>query len=153
MHHIRPAEYSLNATRGDNTFGEVSDGAPAYYKSIIGANQYVGGYVSGNTFEPLDNVKGDIARIVMYVYTHYNTYQNVHGTTNGEGQSSYFGELKFTHIMSPATESAAIQLLLQWNEADPVDEIETARNDAVFAIQGNRNPFIDHPEYAKAIWA
>ena len=154
LHHIRPSEVQLNATRGNNKYGEVTDGTPAYYKSVIGANLYLGGYFKGKAeFEPLDKVKGDIARIVMYVYTHYNTYANVHGTTNGAGQSSCFGTLKFTDVMAPATESNAIRLLLQWNALDPVDEIEIARNDAVYAIQGNRNPFIDHPEYANAIWA
>ena len=98
----------------------------------------------------MDEVKGDVARIVMYVYTHYNTYKNVYGTTNGKG--SYFGTLNFTHIMSPTDEKEAIALLLKWNKEDEVDPIETLRNEEVYKIQGNRNPFIDHPEYADAIW-
>ena len=150
MHHIRPSEVRLNGARGNNTFGEVNGGNPAYYKDSSGANKYVGGYISGGTFEPLDKVKGDVARIVMYVYTHYNTYSNVHGTTNGSG--GQFGTLQFTKIMSLKNETNAINLLLSWHMQDPVDQIETARNNAVYNIQGNRNPFIDHPEYANAIW-
>ena len=152
MHHIRPSEVRLTATRGNHKFGEASGGGLAYFIGSDGSKKYVGGKVDGGTFEPLDKVKGDVARIVMYVYAHYNTYGNVYGTTDGSGYAYYFGTLNFTQITSAASESEAIGLLLRWHAADPVDEIETARNDAVFAIQGNRNPFVDHPEYAAAIW-
>ena len=150
LHHIRPTESGLNSTRGNNKYGEVTNGKEAWSRKVGGANSELGGWVSGSTFEPLDNVKGDVARIVMYVYTHYNTYKNVYGSTNGHGGN--FGTLNFTHIMSASSESAAKALLLKWNEEDPVDAIETLRNEEVFKIQGNRNPFIDHPEYADYIW-
>lgn len=152
LHHIRPSEVRLNATRGNHKFGKTSGGGPAYFIGSDGSKKYQGGRVDGDTFEPLDKVKGDVARIVMYVYAHYNTYENVHGTTDGSGYSYYFGTLDFTFVMSAPSESAAIALLLQWHAADPVDEVERARNDAVYSIQGNRNPFIDHPEYVTAIW-
>lgn len=150
LHHIRPSESSLNSTRGNNKFGIVTGGKEVYYKGTGGVQVAPGGYVGGSVFEPLDQVKGDVARIVMYVYTHYNTYANVHGTTNGKGGS--FGMLNFTHIISASNEAAAIELLLRWNREDPVDSIETARNNAVCQIQGNRNPFIDNQSYAEAIW-
>lgn len=149
MHHIRPAESGLNSTRGNNKFGVVQNGEAAYTK---GGTVALGGYVGGGTFEPLDNVKGDVARIVMYVYTHYNTYSNVGGTTNGSGSADCFGTLKFTNVVSASSESAAIAMLLEWNELDPVDDIERNRNEAVYEIQGNRNPFIDDPDYANKIW-
>lgn len=151
LHHIRPSESSLNSTRGNHKFGEVTGGTAAYYHATSNPKYAVGGYVASDVFEPLDQVKGDVARIVMYVYTHYNTYSNVGGTTNGSGKAS-FGTLKFTNIVSANNEEGAIDLLLRWNQEDPVDSIETSRNDAVYGIQGNRNPFIDHPEYAEAIW-
>lgn len=151
LHHIRPSECALNSTRGSNKYGEISGGKEAYQKNSSGGNVALGGHVGSGTFEPLDNVKGDVARIVLYVYTHYNTYSNVGGTTNGS-KSDVFGTLNFTHIMSASNESKAKELLLEWNALDPVDEIETTRNEAVYEIQGNRNPFIDHPEYANAIW-
>lgn len=150
MHHIRPTETALNGTRSSHKYGYANGGTVAYFKDTNGSNKYVGGWVGGGTFEPLDKVKGDVARIVMYVYTHYNTAANVYGTTNGSGGK--FGTLKFTNIMSAGNESAAISILLEWNAMDPVDQIEIARNDAVYKIQGNRNPFIDHPEYANDIW-
>lgn len=148
LHHIRPAESGLNSTRGNNKFGIVSDGNPAYNKD----SKNVGGYISGNVFEPLDKVKGDVARIVMYVYTHYNTYSNVGGTTNGS-RSSGFGTLKYTMVISERNEEAAIRMLLEWNKSDPVDDVERTRNEEVFKIQGNRNPFIDDETYAEKIWS
>ena len=152
LHHIRPVETSLNSARGNNKFGEVVDGSPAYYKDSNKNVVALGGYNKSGVFEPLDNVKGDVARIVMYVYTHYNNYNNVGGTTNGKGSSSYFGTLNFTNVISASGENAAIQLLLKWNKNDPVDESERNRNDAVAAIEGNRNPFVDNEQYADAIW-
>ena len=149
MHHLRPSEVRLNGTRGNHTYGLAEGGTPAYYKDTSGNNKYVGGYVKGDTFEPLDKVKGDVARIVMYVYMHYNKASNVGGSSS---DNSYFGSLTFTKIMSASTESAAINMLLEWNKSDPVDEIEITRNEAVYAIQGNRNPFIDNSSYADAIW-
>lgn len=148
LHHIRPAETGLNSARGNNKFGIVSDGNPAYNKD----SKNVGGYISGNVFEPLDKVKGDVARIVMYVYTHYNTYSNVGGTTNGS-RSSGFGTLKYTMVISERNEDAAIRMLLEWNKSDPVDDIERTRNEEVYKIQGNRNPFIDDETYAEKIWS
>lgn len=154
LHHIRPTESGLNSTRGNNKYGEVTNGKEAWSRKVGGANSELGGWVSGSTFEPLDNVKGDVARIVMYVYTHYNTYSNSifggYAKTNGSG--SGFGTLKFTNVMTASSESAAISLLLEWNKSDPVDEIETLRNEEVYKIQGNRNPFIDNESYAEAIW-
>ena len=155
MHHIRPSEVKMNGDRGNSKYGEVTGGSPIYSKTTSGANSKIGGYHKGGVFEPLDDAKGDVARILFYVYTHYNTYANVHGTTNGNtnGQTeSYFGTLHFTDVISASSEAAAVQLLLEWNELDPVDEIETKRNEEVYKIQRNRNPFIDHPEYADAIW-
>lgn len=151
LHHIRPSECTLNSTRGSNKFGEISGGKEAYQKNSSGGNVALGGHVGSGTFEPLDNAKGDVARIVMYVYTHYNTYSNVGGTTNGS-KGDVFGTLNFTHVMSASNEAAAKKMLLEWNALDPVDEIERVRNDAVYEIQGNRNPFIDNSSYANAIW-
>ena len=148
LHHIRPAESGLNSTRGNNKFGFVEGGKDAINKD----SGNVGGHVGGSVFEPLDNVKGDVARIVMYVYTHYNQYSNVGGTTNGSGSAS-FGTLRFTMVVSAYNEEAAIRMLLEWNKMDPVDEIERIRNEEVYKIQGNRNPFIDDETYAERIWS
>lgn len=149
LHHIRPSESGLNSIRGNNKYGEVSGGKEAWSRLNGGANSKLGGYISGSTFEPLDNVKGDVARIVMYVYTHYNKASNVGGTKES---AKTYGNLPFTNVITANSEAAAKKLLLEWNALDPVDEIERFRNEAVYKIQGNRNPFIDCSDYANAIW-
>ena len=148
LHHIRPSEGGLNSTRGSNNYGEVTGGKEAWSRKVGGANSMLGGHVGGGVFEPLDNVKGDAARIVMYMYTHYNSASRVGGTVNSQGS----GTLNFTHIMSAGSEDSAKELLLEWNRLDPVDDIERYRNEEVYKIQGNRNPFIDNSSYADAIW-
>ncbi len=155
LHHIRPSEVKMNGTRADSKYGEVSGGSEIYSKTTDGENSKVGGKHAGGVFEPNDNVKGDVARIVFYVYVHYNTYANVHGTTNGgagDNVERYFGTLQFTNVVAADSEEAAIAMLLRWNALDPVDEIETTRNEAAFSIQHNRNPFIDYAGFADAIW-
>lgn len=145
LHHIRPAEKDLNNDRGNLLYGEVSNGTPRY----TSVSNVLGGHSSGNSFEPLDNVKGDVARIIMYVYTHYNNASAVGGTVQGTVTT---GNLPITNIISASNANAAWDLLLKWNRDDPVDDIERARNEAVYNIQHNRNPFIDNENYADAIW-
>lgn len=159
LHHLRPTETTLNSTRNNHPYGEVSSHNSTTTKYAKDTNKnyitsYVGGYVEGDCFEPVDGVKGDVARILMYVYTHYTTYTKISGTTNGSGSSSYFGSLNITSVVttSKKTESAAWALLLKWNQMDPVDSVERTRNEAVAKMQGNRNPFIDNSSYANAIW-
>lgn len=151
LHHIRPTDPAANRTRNNNRYGEVTSG-----KACYGNNGALNGYYETDCFEPLDNKKGDCARILFYLYTHYNSYSNSifsgSATTNGSGTSSYFGSLSFTQNVNASSEDEAIELLLNWNTLDPVDDLETKRNEAVYEMQGNRNPFIDHPEYAAAIW-
>ena len=161
MHHIRPSETRLNSTRGNDPFGEVSNRESNKVYAKFGTNETyaLGGYVSGGTFEPLDNKKGDVARIVLYLYLHYNSYSvrslfDGYASTNGNGSSSYFSStlLPLTNITANNTEEDALKMLLRWNSSDPVDDIERRRNDKVATYQGNRNPFIDNSNYANLIW-
>lgn len=162
MHHIRPSETRLNSARGNNPFGEVPNRESNKTYAKFGTNQTyaLGGYVSGGTFEPLDNKKGDVARIVLYLYLHYNSYSvrslfDGYASTNGNnGSSSYFAStlLPLTNITANNTEEDALKMLLRWNLSDPVDDIERRRNDKVATYQGNRNPFIDNSNYANLIW-
>ena len=158
MHHLRPVEVRLNSTRSNDLYGTVSnrDSNKVYAKYGTNTTYALGGYNKGGVFEPLDSKKGDVARIILYCYIHYNTYSNSifdgNATTNGNGSSGYFGSLPLTNVVSASSESAALELMLQWNTADPVDEIEQRRNEQVAIYQGNRNPFIDNSGYANAIW-
>jgi len=156
LHHIRPSESGLNSARGNKKYGVPSSKDAVYYEDNNNNPVALGGYIGGGVFEPLDKVKGDVARIVLYVYTHYNTYTGDifegHATTNGSRTSGSFGNLPIRNVISASSEDAAFKLLSTWNELDPVDDIERNRNEAVYKIQGNRNPYIDHPEYVSAIW-
>lgn len=162
MHHLRPVETRLNSTRSNNEYGEISsrDSYKVYAKLGTNSTYALGGYNSGGTFEPLDSKKGDVARIILYVYLHYNSYTvtslfgSGNAKTNGSGSSSYFSTslLSLTKITNQTTEAKALEMLLEWNASDPVDEIEQRRNEQVATYQGNRNPFIDNSNYAEMIW-
>ena len=154
LHHIRPVESGLNSARNNAKFGEVphTSANEKYYEDATNDPVALGGYALGQeVFEPIDDSKGDVARIIFYVYTHYNTYKNVGGSTNGTHSTPKFGTLDFSDVVDGSDEEA-IDLLLTWNELDPVSKYEMARNEEVAKYQGNRNPFIDHPEYAEYIW-
>ena len=127
LHHIRPANARVNSTRGNKKYGEADGGSAVYADENAGGK--LGGYSSGNYFEPLDNVKGDVARICLYMYVRYG------------GVSSY-------NCGSVTVLFESVDTLLRWCEEDPVDTWEMGRNEVVAAYQGNRNVFIDYPELA-----
>jgi len=93
-----------------------------------------------DSFEPPNGVKGDVARILLYMSTRYEAGDKVDLELNDKvnnGTAPYHGKLS---------------VLLQWHKQDPVDEYEKRRNERIYEIQGNRNPFIDHPEFVEKIW-
>lgn len=126
LHHIRPSDSKLNSIRGNDKYGNVTNGKAVSGTSLV--NGMIGGYSSGGYFEPLDDVKGDVARICLYVYVRY-------GTTYS----------KCSNITAVFRD---VDTLLEWCALDPVDTWEMGRNEVVGAYQGNRNVFIDYPEYA-----
>tara|TARA_Y100000815_G_scaffold275780_1_gene317476 strand:- start:6932 stop:7972 length:1041 start_codon:yes stop_codon:yes gene_type:complete len=124
-HHLRPTDVQRNGARGNRKFAAGSGNS-----GTVGENWYPG-----------DAWKGDVARMLMYMYLHYGERclpsNVIVGSTNG-------------------TDGNMIDLLLQWNAEDPVSAVEDQRNayhdsDGQYA-QGNRNPFIDNPYLATAIW-
>ena len=124
LHHIRPSDATVNSTRGNKKYGNASGGSSVYGNNP--ASGYLGGY-SGTYYEPLDNVKGDVARICLYVYVRW---------------GSDWGATSITKVFQ------SIDVLLEWCALDPVDTWEMGRNEVVQGIQGNRNVFIDYPELA-----
>lgn len=125
LHHIRPSESTPNSTRSNRLYGNI-DGGTAVYGNLSGA---LAGYYGGNNlYEPLDNVKGDVARICLYVYVRWG--------------ASYSGTGDITNVFE------SVDTLLEWCALDPVDTWEMERNDVVEEVQGNRNVFIDYPELA-----
>ncbi len=94
-------------------------------------NKIFGTSTTTSTYYPGDEFRGDVARIIFYLMTRY------------EESDAY----SFTSI------AVSLELLLLWNEQDPVSQLEINRNNYIETIQGNRNPFIDYPEFAEKIWA
>ena len=125
LHHIRPDDVTTNGTRGNKKFGNVSGGSEANGSSLVGGIS--GGTYSSSYFEPHDNVKGDVARICLYVMVRWD---------------SEWSATSITQVFQ------SVDVLLEWCEMDPVDTWEMGRNEVVQDIQGNRNVFIDYPELA-----
>ena len=116
--------------------------------SILGNAVSSWGY-SGTVFEPDDSVKGDFARIVFYAVTRYRgDPTSVKDWGKAEGDSTFSGSLSTNFGLT----SYAVKLYSYWNNLDKPDEWEMSVNDKVSKYQGNRNPFIDHPEYANTLW-
>ena len=132
VHHLRPADVSVNSTRGNKDFdegGEEVEEAP-------------GNFTDGDSFEPRDEVKGDVARMILYMSVRY------------EGNDSY-PDLEANDKVENGSEPlhGKLSALKKWNEEDPPSDFEKNRNEVIFEkFQHNRNPFIDHPEWVKEIW-
>ncbi len=139
LHHIFPTDGYVNAQRGNLPFGEVGSGTTTTFQngSKLGNCKTSLGY-TGKVYEPIDEYKGDFARAYFYMSTRYYTEDSDWGTSGMTNKA----DLK----------DWAVAMLLNWSDNDPVSQKEIDRNNAVYGIQGNRNPFIDHPEYAHIIW-
>ena len=157
IHHIRPLISSINSARNNGLFTDTehcgSIPLEKYYytgtKVPAYTGQWTGCYTyNQNYWEPRDNEKGDVARILMYVYMHYSK------EVSANSSHSKAGSLSITNIAytSSKTASAAWDMLVEWNELDPVSTFESNRNNYCASVTGTRNPFVDHPEYANAIW-
>jgi len=134
--HIRPADASLNTLRSNYDFDE---GGEAVQEAPV--NNYS---VANNTWQPRAEVRGDVARMMFYMDVRYEGQEEdntpnlmlVDRIGNDSGEP-YFGKLC---------------TLYDWHMTDIVDEFELNRNNVIFEYQGNRNPFIDHPEWVDEIY-
>lgn len=120
-HHLRAADISFNSQRSSKKFVDGSGNA---------------GDVSGGWY-PGDEWKGDVARMMMYMYLRYGNQCLPTGVGTGA---------------TMASDSNMLALFIQWNVDDPVSDFEKQRNPILEGIQGNRNPFIDNPAFATEIW-
>lgn len=137
LFHIYATDGWVNNKRGNLPYGETM--APRW-SSLNGSHlgpSSVQGY-AGDVFEPVDEYKGDLARTYFYMATRY----------YGEGSAWPGSDM----VMGSQLKPWALAMLLKWHENDPVSIKETSRNNAIYALQKNRNPFIDHPRYALLIW-
>ena len=137
MFHIYPTDGYVNGKRSNYPYGTVGTASwTSQNGSKLGSCSWSG--YSGTVFEPIDGYKGDFARTYFYMSTRYYTEDGSWNVTEMTNKS----QLK----------PWALQMMLTWASADPVSSKETDRNNTLYGIQNNRNPFIDHPEYAFLIW-
>ena len=135
-HHLYPTDGKVNGVRSNYPYGEVGT---ATYTSTNGCkfgDSKLSGY-HGKVFEVADEYKGDLARTYFYMATRYRTQV---GNWGGEGASVFKGTY-------PYLTDYAYELFTRWSANDPVSQKEITRNNAIYDFQGNRNPYIDHPEY------
>lgn len=135
-HHLRPLETQLNSTRGSKSFDEVPQIKSNIAKQNGSTNYKNLCYEAGGFFYPGVGYRGATARILMYMQTRWGNQYNLQ-FVDGAGSCKTIGK---------------ISTLMKWHLTEPVTNQEIRRNEEVYKIQGNRNPFIDHPEYASKIY-
>jgi hypothetical protein len=142
LNHLYPSEAAANMAKSNYPLGTVNKSYTIKFEngvSTVGYPVNGQGGGAGFVFEPADEYKGDFARTYFYMAT---TYQDLNW--------------KYSYMVStntyPTLTPWAVTLLLQWSRQDPVSEKEVNRNEAVYKIQNNRNPFIDFPDLAEYIW-
>ena len=136
VHNLKPADVSVNSAKGNKDFD-------------LAITQYVDGdgltdcYTSSYAWEPRDEVKGDIARIIFYMAVRY----------EGDSGEPDLEIVDYTNT-APSNQPlyGKLSTLLTWHQNDPVDNFEINRNNVIHNYQNNRNPFIDHPEFVDYIW-
>lgn len=144
IHHVFPTDGWANGKHDNNPYSEV--GTATYTSSNgskLGNNTFPG--FSGTVFEPIDAYKGDVARATLYMVTRYE--DKVAGWKNNGNANDILNGTAY-----PALDDWYIKLLYKWHVLDPVSTKEINRNNAIYALQRNRNPFVDHPEYVELIW-
>ncbi len=137
LFHVVPSDIYVNNRRGNYPYAEVNNPTWTSLNGCRLGPSVTPGY-SGTAFEPIDGYKGDFARNYFYMATRY---KGEDGGWPGSAMAD-----------GADLEDWAVDMLLEWHENDPVSDKEIERNDAIYAIQENRNPFIDHPEYAVMIY-
>lgn len=138
LQNLYPSDYTANSKKSNYPLGQV--GTINWTNNVVklGVNTFPG-YL-GTVFEPSDEYKGDFARTYFYMVTSHEDY------------ASRWSSPMLDNNAYPVFKAWAISMLLAWARQDPVSQKEIDRNNAVFAIQQNRNPFIDYPDLFEYIW-
>ena len=138
-HFITPTDGKVNGQRSNYPHGPVT--SPTWTSrngSKLGASTTAG--YSGPIFEPINEFKGDIARMYFYFATRY------------ENTVAGYSYAMFNNTSNQVFTTAFLNLLIAWHNQDPVSAREIDRNNAIYTSQNNRNPYIDHPEYVQSVW-
>ncbi len=145
LHHIFPTDQFVNNMHSNYPFAAVGTVTGTSLNGSKKGLCSTTGY-SGMVFEPIDAYKGDFARAYLYMATRY---ANLIEGWDGNDPNA---DAVLNGTSWPAFEDWYIYLLISWHHQDPVSAKEIARNDSIYKLQHNRNPFIDHPEYADSVW-
>ncbi|WP_066441320.1 endonuclease [Chryseobacterium sp. CCH4-E10] len=140
IHFIRATDGKVNGMRSNYPFGKVGTATFTSKNGSKLGNSVSSGY-SGTVFEPIDEFKGDVARMMFYFVTRYQSKLSTFSSGNMLGNSTF-----------PGLQTWELNVLLAWHNQDPVSQAEINRNNASYTFQGNRNPFIDNPNYVNLIW-
>jgi len=140
IHFIRATDGKVNGMRSNYPFGMVGSASYISQNGSKLGNSVSAGY-SGTVFEPIDEFKGDVARMIFYFVTRYETQLSGFSSGNMLGNAAY-----------PGLQTWELNQLLAWHNLDPVSPAEVGRNNASYAYQGNRNPYIDNPNYVNLVW-
>ncbi len=138
-HHLRPTDISVNSARNNRWFDNCTE---QYIDGGVPTDSYTSS--TSWVWQPRDEVKGDAARMIFYIATRYEG-------ENDEPDLEVIDYLPADQYTNDPIH-AKLSALLQWHEEDPVDDYERNRNEVIYGYQGNRNPYIYHPEYVSLIW-
>jgi len=141
LFHLNPSNIEANSRKSNYPLGEISTQTWTNGVTTIGKPKSGQGGGNGLVYEPADQYKGDFARVFFYMFT-------VYDDINWQDKTSWMYSKSSELTLKPW----AYELLLRWAQQDPPDEKEINRNNAVYNIQGNRNPFIDLPDLCEYIW-
>lgn len=147
LHHVFPTDGWVNNLRSSFPYSEVAIATTTSQNgSKMGPNSFPGA-PAGNAFEPINEYKGDFARAHLYMATRYQNLVAAWETNSTESNQVLNG------TAYQAFENWQLQLLFKWHKQDPVSAKEVSRNNAAYALQGNRNPFVDNPNWVYEVWA
>lgn len=152
LNFIAPTDARINQLRSNYPYGKA--GSTNYYtftnSSKISKNATPNAVYTGRVYEPIDEFKGDVARSILFFAVRYegklSSFKVVTDTDPTKDRSPLDG------TEERAYDQSFLDLLKVWNAQDPVSQREIDRNNAIYSIQKNRNPFIDHPEWVDLIW-
>jgi endonuclease I len=138
-HFITPTDGKVNGIRSNYPHSVVAIATQTSLNGSKLGESTTAGY-TGPVFEPINEFKGDIARMYFYFATRY------------ENTVAGYSYPMFNGSTNKVFTTAFLNQLLAWHNQDPVSAREIARNNAIYTRQNNRNPYIDHPEYAVSVW-
>ena len=138
LFNIMPCEQRINSSKGNRGMGIVTK-----VTNTNGATKVGSGANGLSLWEPADEWKGDFSRGYMYIVTAYEDYAN---KWTSEGKNSLYNNTY------PTLKEWAYKLYIQWAKADKPDAVEVKRNNDVYKIQGNRNPYVDFPNLMEYVW-